>query len=308
MTRPRFAEIVEQARLDDIPVLPSVLDPRGKHPAISWLEFQGRRPTSQEYRDWVCRYGNRNGLYVLGPISGRFVVDPDTIEANEYLAKRVENDTQMLRSSRGPHYHFAYPEGFRVYNSASAIYPGVDIRGFGGVSVAAGSVHHSGHVYDWDEGCSPSEIELAIAPNWLLDWLFAENARREHFDSLPIETRPFTGRVKAWARKAIDGELERLTSAAKGTRNDTLVRVSFKIGQLVAGGEADASELRAALEAVTNNWTDERSKSIDTIARAFDEGMAHPRCAPRSKFKRRSPWAHTPGLAGEYEDGVSANG
>jgi hypothetical protein len=307
MTRPRFAQIVEQARLDDIPVLPSVLDPRGKHPAISWLEFQGRRPTSQEYREWVCRYGNRNGLYVLGPISGRFVVDPDTYEANEYSAKRIEGETQIVQTARGLHYHFAYPD-FRVYNSASQIYPGIDIRGFGGVSVAVGSIHHSGYTYKWLEDHSPNEVELATAPNWLLDWLFAENARREHFVTLPTESRPFTGRVNAWARKAIDGELERLTSAAKGTRNDTLVRVSFKIGQLVAGGEADAGELRAALEAVTSSWTDERDKSIDTISRAFDEGMAHPRCAPRSKFKRRSPWAHTPGLAGEYEDGVEANG
>jgi hypothetical protein len=220
---------------------------------------------------------------LTGPALRRFVLDPDTVEANEYLAKRMEYvDTQMLRTSRGPHWHFAYPGEFRVYNSASQIYPGVDIRGQGGVAVAPGSVHHSGHVYHWDEGHSPAEIELAIAPNWILDWLFEEAQRKEQSDTNYVVGRQFSGRTSAWARKAIDAQLERLAAAANGTRNATLASVSFKFGQLAAGGEAEGAELRLTLEAIASNWTDERKKSANTIVRAFKEGMAYPRRRPLS--------------------------
>jgi hypothetical protein len=276
----RFEAIVAQARHDGLFVLPACADPAQKHPCVEWKDLQTRWPTENEVRQWKRDFPNRNALYLTGPSLGRFVVDPDTVEANEWLAKRMEYvDTQMLRASRGPHWHFAYPN-FHVYNSASGIYPGIDIRGFGGVAVAAGSVHQTEHVYQWDEGCSPAEIELATAPNWLLEWLFEEARRKEHSDAEPVVAKPFTGRVSAWARTAIDAELERLAGAGNGRRNDTLARVSFKLGQLAAGGEADGAELRLALEAIANRWTDERRKSADTIARSFNEGVAHPRQRP----------------------------
>ncbi len=276
----RFEEIVAQTRRDRLFVLPACADPAQKHPCVEWKDLQTRWPTQGEVRQWVRDFPNRNGVYLTGPLLGRFVLDPDTVEANEWLAKRMEYvDTQMLRASRGPHWHFAYPD-FHVYTSASRIYPGLDIRGVGGVVVAAGSVHHSGHIYHWDKGHSPDESALAIAPDWLLDWLYTEAQRKELRSEAPIVPPPFNGRVSAWARIAIDRELERLAAAGNGTRNDTLTRVSFKLGQLAGGGEADGAELRLSLEAIANNWTDEWSKSGDTIARAFNEGRAHPRRRP----------------------------
>jgi hypothetical protein len=95
-----------------------------------------------------------------------------------------------------------------------------------------------------------------------------------------VATRQFDGKVSAWARAAIDGELARLADAGPGIRNHTLASVSFKLGQLVGGGEADPGELRVALSAIAEQWSDERIKSADTIARAFSQGIAHPRRAP----------------------------
>jgi bifunctional DNA primase/polymerase-like protein len=206
MNPARFPRIVAQAQADDIPVVPAALE--GKHPGITWRELQGRLPTPQEYSDWSRWYKHRNGLYILGPISGRCLIDPDTIEANEYLAKRITVETQSVQTARGLHYHFAYPEQFHVHNSASKLYEGIDVRGRGGVSVAVGSIHRTGFTYRWLEGHSPQDVPLAPLPNFIREWLEAEARRRASASAGAAEARPFTGRVGAWARKAIDSELE----------------------------------------------------------------------------------------------------
>jgi hypothetical protein len=55
--------------------------------------------------------------------------------------------------------------------------------------------------------------------------------------------------VDAWARAALRGELERLGAAPEGTRNHTLNRVAFRLGQLVGAGHLDEADLAARLVA-----------------------------------------------------------
>jgi hypothetical protein len=100
-------------------------------------------------------------------------------------------------------------------------------------------------LYQWGRGHSPHDVELASAPQWLFDWLSEQDQRRTVGVASAVP-RAFEGRVSAWARKVIDVELARLANACEGTRNETLNVVSFKLGQLIAGGEADSSEWRCA--------------------------------------------------------------
>lgn len=123
-------------------------------------------------------------------------------------------------------------------------------------------------------------MSIAEPPKWLLNWLVEEDQKRRHASEAPVRPQQFDGKVSAWARAATDSELARLADAVAGTRNQTLVSVSFKLGQLVAGGEADTGEMRAALHAITAAWTGEQSKSIDTIKRCLAAGFAHPRQRP----------------------------
>ena len=51
----------------------------------------------------------------------------------------------------------------------------------------------------------------------------------------------------AWARAALRGELERLEQAKPGYRNNTLNRVAFRLGQIIAGGQLDEAEVESML-------------------------------------------------------------
>jgi len=52
----------------------------------------------------------------------------------------------------------------------------------------------------------------------------------------PSPDRPAPKNATAWARAAVDGEISRLRQAQEGTRNDTLNRVAYRLGQIIGGG------------------------------------------------------------------------
>ena len=197
---------------------------------MKWKEYQHRYPSIQQVIDWSIAFPN----CAVGLPTGRglklFVIDLDSSRAHRWLLRRGKIKTWTAKTPRGWHYFFRYPD-FHVGNSTSDLARGVDVRGDGGMVVAAGSFYGAA-VYTWVEGRSPADVRLADAPAWLLEQL-------EHLDDEPksrkpagpsaaVEPpRPVDGVVGPWARAVIDGELGDLAAAEEGSRNDTLARVSF---------------------------------------------------------------------------------
>ncbi|PON14667.1 hypothetical protein C2W62_27865 [Candidatus Entotheonella serta] len=69
----------------------------------------------------------------------------------------------------GWHFYFKHPGGeLRSYNSLA---PGIEIKSEGSNLVGPGSLHPSGLCYRWQPACSPDEVALADAPEWLLEVL-----------------------------------------------------------------------------------------------------------------------------------------
>ena len=278
--KPDFAAIVAQAARDGLWVLPACLDPAEKHPAISWKEFQDHAPTAKQMAAMLeqRRYQHRNGVYITGAVLGRFTIDCDSPEAIEWFVTTFNPPpTQTRLSRKGKHFDFIYPTGLHIYNSASVLHKGVDVRGHAGCCVAVGSVHATGHIYCWEPGHSPADMPLAAAPEALLDWLRAEAAKRTAAPA--AESRPFTGTVTAWAKKAITEELKTLAETPQGERQYAIAHHSFKLGQLAAGGAADGDALLGALYHIVDQWP-QSEKSRKSVDSCFDAGAGHPRIPP----------------------------
>ena len=278
---PDYRAICAQAKRDGLFALPACLDLFVKHPCILWKGYQKRRPIKKEITGWIRQFPHRNGIYVTGRVLGRFTLDIDSPDAAKWAMKQGLPLTHGRFTGRGAQFDFAYPAEFEVKNSTSKIHPHVDIRGRGGIAVAVGSIHWTGRIYRWIDGLSPAEAPLAEAPPWLLDWLREEAERHHHHhrDDVPVIVRPFTGIVSPWASAVIERELAQLGAAEEGTRNDALARISFKFGQICAGGEADRDALIAAIYAIASQWSNP-AKSRDTIIRCFNAGTENPRTAP----------------------------
>ena len=136
----------------------------------------------------VCARGTAAGqLHFLAaiwgllpaPASGRvFVIDLDDHKTPAAAAwwraliavenNNIDPETVEQRTGGGGRQKlFRYPAGWHAPTNRTAI--GVDIRGHGGFAVLAPSQHESGKDYEWLPGRAPWEIEIADAPQWLLD-------------------------------------------------------------------------------------------------------------------------------------------
>jgi hypothetical protein len=85
---------------------------------------------------------------------------------------------RVMTGGGGEHVIFKCPEGVTV-NSSNAqsnplLGPGIDVRARGGYVVAVPSRHISGSVYAWSVDHHPADIELAEAPEWLVEALTAD--------------------------------------------------------------------------------------------------------------------------------------
>jgi hypothetical protein len=247
-----------------------------KKPLVKRSALQKRRPFKKEVSFWLANFQRCAVGLATGRAMGFFVIDCDSARSRRWLLRHGEIITWTVRTTRGWHYYFTYPD-FKVANSASVIARGVDVRGESGFVVGAGSFFATAS-YAWLAGKSPSEIPLAEAPAWLLDKLKLLRDRAVPATPL-IASQPYNGHTSAWAQAAYNGEIERLRTAPEGRRNDTLLRVAHRLGQLVAGGELEQAKVLSALHYIADQWSS-RKKSYETIRRGFTHGLETPCRAP----------------------------
>jgi hypothetical protein len=228
----------------------------------------------------VAVAAGRSGLHVLDldtahgdppparwPIAchGRDVLVALAAESGEHYPA----DTRTVATpSGGLHMYFRAPRLPVLGNTVGRVGWRIDSRGSGGYIVAAGSTGPGGRyrvVRDWP---------IAPLPGWLVPLLTPP----------PVPpVRPFTGgrvpttsdeRRNAYLRAVLD----RVATAQRGTRHDTLLRAAFTLGRLVGGGELTDVQARTGLLAAVGCWHGSPSRKDErTIADGLRAGADQPR-------------------------------
>jgi hypothetical protein len=205
------------------------------------------------------------GVGIACGASGLLVVDLDGLAAQVAwadLAARHGGHSPTLAAETGKadglHLYFA-GEG---RSSAGRLGPGIDTRGAGGYVVAPPSRHESGRTYRWRDGA----LAVSEAPGWLVA-------------ALAPPPPPIVGevgrlapgeRATPYGRAALVGLADDMLRAGEGQRNETLVRVAYRAGRLVAGGEIAEDAARAVLIEAARRV----GLSIDEAERTFRSGFA----------------------------------
>jgi hypothetical protein len=152
-----------------------------KRPKLKeWREIQNELiPQADFDRIWAQNATRRNMGLITGPCSdNQFIIDLDTqktTSANEWwnglLAVHNNNlpieTVEQRTGGGGRQLLFRAPAGVVVPTCKTA--RGVDIRGHGGFAMLPPSMHESGRAYEWLPGQAPDEIDVALAPAWLLE-------------------------------------------------------------------------------------------------------------------------------------------
>jgi hypothetical protein len=160
-----------------------------------------------------------------GPVSGA-----DALERlSRAHGQRYPGGTYAVDTpSGGTHLYFTAPPT-PVRNSAGRLGPLIDVRADGGYVVGDGS-RIGGRAYTARGGVLPLALPL---PGWIARLLTEEPALPETARPLPVLDR---AQGRAYALTAFREETRRVAEARVGTRNDTLNRAAFSLGQLVAAG------------------------------------------------------------------------
>lgn len=213
----------------------------GKHPRVrGGLHASSTDPAI--VRGWWARWPRANVAIRTGEASGLVVVDVDPAHGGSRTIVELEATygplpaTRTIRTaSGGRHLYFRHPGGM-VRNDAGRLFGrGVDLRGDGGYVVAPPSRAVAGIYSLMAHGGVINDL-----PEWILERL-AERERPRSVD------RPDVRAPGAWARAALQGELGRVRSAVEGTRNDTLNRVAYRLGQIVGAGGLDERDVEVVL-------------------------------------------------------------
>ncbi|MFE4409080.1 bifunctional DNA primase/polymerase [Streptomyces sp. NPDC056821] len=282
--RRRHAEDVLDLAAVGMHVFP--LRPDDKRPAVREWE---QRATTDPDRIRRCWGHAPYGVGIACGPSRLVVIDLDTAKGDEPPADGVTCGEDVLAllyehhgdrypfgttptartASSGTHLYFRAPDGREVRNSASKVGWKVDVRAAGGYVVAPPSTA-AGRPYAWLT--APTDAEPLPLPAWLLD------AAAPRPEPLPRPTMPAAVRnATGYTAAAMRGELETVLAAQPGTRNDTLHRAAFNLGQLAADGRLDAQAAADALHAAGQAIGLTPSEVHKTTASGMRAGMNHPR-------------------------------
>jgi hypothetical protein len=224
-----------------------------------------------------CRGANIGAA--TGAASGFWVldVDPDhggaeSLAALEAVHGLLPATIEASTPSGGRHLYWKWrsadPE---LRNSAGRVGKGLDVRGNGGQIVLPPSRLRDGRGYAWVRNGATS---FADAPGWLADLALPPPPPP------PREPVEAPANMERYIAAAIAGEFTSLEQAGNGTRNHTLNRVAFNIGQLIAINAVPQDWAEAELERRAVKLGLNVVEARRTIASGLGAGIAHPRDLP----------------------------
>ncbi|MEV8065292.1 bifunctional DNA primase/polymerase [Streptomyces sp. NPDC085995] len=288
----RVEQVLDLARLG-LHVFP--LRPDDKRPAVDQWEQRATTDPDRIRRCWThAPYGV--GI-ACGP-SGLVVIDldtpkgPDDTPPTAWAQPGVRDGADVLAAlyeqqgdrfplgmtptartaSGGTHLYFRAPAGREIRNSASKVGWKVDVRACGGYVVAPPSTHH-GSPYAWLT--DPRNASPVPLPSWLAEAVAPRPAPARPV-AMPAVVKNSTGYVAA----ALHNEIQRVLDAHPGTRNDALVRASFSLAQLTAGGHLPAAIAVEALYAAGQSVGLPYREVEATVTSGMRAGAQHPRSTP----------------------------
>ena len=171
---------------------------------------------------------------------------------------------------------FAYDERVRNRVNANKV-PGLDVRAPGGYVVAPPSIHpDTGRAYRWAPGRSPLDVGLYRAPEWLIDAISKKPDFPPLRRSAPVAAYT-QRRLNRYTRIALQGEIDNVLTAQKGTRNHTLFTASARLFELVAAGWINGEQVQAVLESAAYAIGLNPEEIKKTIASGKTHGLSNPR-------------------------------
>jgi hypothetical protein len=186
-----------------------------------------------QLEQWACEYPGCNWGLATGAASGVFVLEVDTGSASSALRILCEDDwdwrqTLLMSAGDAGYAFFRWPAGRAMRGSGKNPAPGLTIHGEGDYVLIPPSAGSSGvsHVF------LDPDAAIAVAPQWLLDSVFAGLAEQPSakilaFPKVPLQNVSTTDRTPGLSYGKLLPFLTR-TSCPSDRRHRVYVYMSFQ--------------------------------------------------------------------------------
>lgn len=138
-----------------------------KQPVIKYKKYQVIKPTMDDYKKWFSTWTG-NVAVLAGELSGVCVIDFDSVEAINSHLELSGIETMTVKTNRGIHKYFRYPDKAKLSNMRLTAYPEIDFKVHNCLVTCPPSKHASGHIYTVISG---SLDNLAPFPDQLIPLL-----------------------------------------------------------------------------------------------------------------------------------------
>lgn len=243
----------------------------GKVPLIgNWQRRASNDPVT--IAQWFDKYRTANIGMLTGVAGGIVAIDVD----GEYGYERLNDLSggyipvtwEFTTPGGGHRYLFLAPEATTLKKFADAL-PGTDHQeiaflGDGQQTVVPPSRHMNGGTYEWVEGRSPDDIEIASAPDWMIKKMSLSSAAEDLFDEGDATALP-------------NGKSSE-TSKASTSRTSSFSPNSYKKGEIVEILRCKCPKVAEAWDLQSGNGCDWhrwfRTTSLLAKSGAVDDALA----------------------------------
>lgn len=146
-----------------------VVPEKDKKPLIVFRDRLNRKPDEKEIREWWGKWPTANVAILTGESSNVVVIDLDTQESKETLAKYLPKDfacPSVITPRGGRHLYFQYEQGLGTYQQLMG---GIELKGDGGKATLPPSIGINGKPYEWVKGFELGKVDIPPLPKRFLD-------------------------------------------------------------------------------------------------------------------------------------------
>jgi hypothetical protein len=232
--------------------------------------------------------------------AGLVVVDtdrhggPDGVAAMRKLVAdhgNLPDGPKTNTAGEGTHLIFKQPDDVQLGNGEGSLPDGINVRGAGGYVVGPGAVRPDGAWYRAAEGV-PHLAEafasgtIPILPGWLADII---RKARGNDQAGPAQALDLPGdRECAFAEAALAKSIVEIEQAGRGTRNNTLNSVAYRLGRMIARGWIEELPVvdRLSQACHSNGLADD--DGMGSVRSTIESGLSAGRAHPHSDLQDRA--------------------
>ncbi|MGO9600990.1 MAG: phage/plasmid primase, P4 family [Isosphaeraceae bacterium] len=271
-------ELLHRLKLWPVAIKPGEKAPIGE----SW---GSTRPTEQTIRETFKRFPKAGLGLLLGPEASIIDIECDGPEGEHSLAMLMGGEIVLTlgwSSARGPHHVFRYDARLARYGKSIIKLPelpGLEIRiGGNGKQLQSNcppTIGIDGKPREWNGTLIVADLPEAVFS--FLDAALLAKPKAQARVVTPGPPPPSTSARDAYVAKALEDECQNVACAPMGSRNETLNKASFSLGQLVGAGVLDRACAERRLTDAAHACGLSDHELAATLRSGLDAGLGQPR-------------------------------